>query len=248
MQGGLRPGARCRPTVAAWKLRWRRASHRPLLRVRLPERRSSLEYPCATGIQEFPSWNRDFSRCIPAAECSEIDAVTMIDNKIVLPESQLPRSWYNVVAELPFDVPRPLHPIEDRGVEIEDYDWLWPRECLRIELQEGEYGTDAWIEIPQFISDVYRRYRPSPLVRARALESYLGDACRDLLQARRPESCGQSQVQHRIGSGVLRRARRRLSDSQHGHRYGSRSVGSGFGDGVRDAGARLLCVHDPQEL
>ena len=66
----------------------------------------------------------------------------MIDNKIILPESQLPRCWYNVVAELPFDVPRPLHPIEDRGVAIEDYEWLWPRECLRIELQEGEYRYD----------------------------------------------------------------------------------------------------------
>ena len=78
----------------------------------------------------------------------------MIDNKIVLPESQLPRSWYNLVAEPPFDVPRPMHPVADRGVEIEDYDWLWTRECLRIELQDGEYGTDAWIEIPQVISDV----------------------------------------------------------------------------------------------
>ena len=83
-----------------------------------------------------------------------IDGSTMIDNKIVLPESQLPRSWHNVVAEPPFDVPRPMHPVEDRGVEIEDYDWLWPRECLRIELQDGEYGADAWIEIPQVISDV----------------------------------------------------------------------------------------------
>ncbi|MDE0661402.1 MAG: TrpB-like pyridoxal phosphate-dependent enzyme [Gammaproteobacteria bacterium] len=100
--------------------------------------------------------------------------MTKNDNKIFLSESQLPRSWYNIVAELPFDVPRPLHPIEDRGVEIDDFDWLWPLECLRIELQEGKYGTDPWIEIPPFIADVYRRYRPSPLVRARALEKYLG--------------------------------------------------------------------------
>ena len=105
---------------------------------------------------------------------SEIDRVTASENKIHLPESRLPRNWYNMVAELPFDVPRPLHPVEDRRVEIDDYDWLWPLECLRIELQEGRYGTDPWIEIPEFIADVYRRYRPSPLVRARSLESYLG--------------------------------------------------------------------------
>ena len=102
------------------------------------------------------------------------DGVTISDNKIILPESSLPQHWYNIVAELPFDVPKPLHPIEDRAVQIDDFDWLWPRECLRIELQEDKYGTDAWIEIPEFISDVYRRYRPSPLVRARSLEKHLG--------------------------------------------------------------------------
>ncbi|MCY4060028.1 MAG: TrpB-like pyridoxal-phosphate dependent enzyme, partial [Gammaproteobacteria bacterium] len=62
--------------------------------------------------------------------------MTTNDNKIFLSESQLPRSWYNIVAELPFDVPKPLHPIEDRGVEVDDFDWLWPLECLRIELHE----------------------------------------------------------------------------------------------------------------
>lgn len=100
--------------------------------------------------------------------------MTSSENKILLSESQLPQSWYNIVADLPFDLPKPLHPVEDRAVEIEDFDWLWPRECLRIELQKEEYGTDAWIDIPKFISDVYRRYRPSPLVRARSLETYLG--------------------------------------------------------------------------
>ncbi|MXW52795.1 MAG: TrpB-like pyridoxal phosphate-dependent enzyme [Gammaproteobacteria bacterium] len=108
------------------------------------------------------------------AKYQNTGSVTTSENKIFLPESQLPRNWYNIVAELPFDVPKPLHPIEDRPVEIEDYDWLWPLECLRIELQEGKYGTDALIEIPNFIAEVYRRYRPSPLVRARSLEKYLG--------------------------------------------------------------------------
>jgi len=99
--------------------------------------------------------------------------MTTNESKIYLPESELPRNWYNIVAELPFEVPTPLHPVEDRPVEVDDYDWLWPLECLRIELQQGRYGTDPWIEIPEFIANVYRRYRPSPLVRARSLEKYL---------------------------------------------------------------------------
>lgn len=103
--------------------------------------------------------------------------LTIFDNKIFLPEDQLPDHWYNLVPELPFEVPKPIHPTEDRRVEIEDYNWLWPLECLRIELHEGKYSTDAWIEIPEFISDIYRRYRPSPLVRARSLEKHLGTSC-----------------------------------------------------------------------
>ena len=101
-------------------------------------------------------------------------SMTAEENKIFLPETRIPRDWYNLVADLPFDVPRPMHPTENRRVEIDDYDWLWPLECLRIELQQGKYGADTWIEIPKFVSDVYRRYRPSPLVRARSLEKYLG--------------------------------------------------------------------------
>lgn len=96
------------------------------------------------------------------------------ENKILLSESHLPQDWYNLVAELPFEVPVPLHPTENRNVEIEDFDWLWPLECLRIELQCGKYGSDTWIKIPQFVRDIYRRFRPSPLVRARSLEKFLG--------------------------------------------------------------------------
>lgn len=102
------------------------------------------------------------------------NGMTAHENKIFLSEDQLPDHWYNLVPELPFEVPKPMHPTEDRPVEIEDYDWLWPLECLRIELHEGKYSTDAWIEIPEFISHIYRRYRPSPLVRARTLEKHLG--------------------------------------------------------------------------
>lgn len=104
----------------------------------------------------------------------KINGMTANETKIYLPEDQLPDHWYNLVPELPFEVPKPMHPTEDRQVEIEDYDWLWPLECLRIELHEGKYSTNAWIEIPEFISDIYRRYRPSPLVRARSLEKHLG--------------------------------------------------------------------------
>jgi tryptophan synthase beta chain len=93
--------------------------------------------------------------------------------RIDLDESVLPRSWYNIAVDLPYKIEPHLHPTEDRPAVEADFDWLWPTECLRIELLKGRYATDSQIEIPQPIFDAYARYRPSPLVRASGLEQYL---------------------------------------------------------------------------
>src|SRR6185312_7893478 len=86
------------------------------------------------------------------------------------------RSWYNIVPELGFDIPRPLHPREDRPATVEEFDWLWSREALKIEFLQGQYARDPWIEIPQRVLEGYAQYRPTPLYRARGLEKFLGTA------------------------------------------------------------------------
>lgn len=86
----------------------------------------------------------------------------------LLDETQIPTQWYNVVADLPEPPPPPLHPGTHQPVGPEDLAPLFPMALI-----EQEVTTERWIDIPGGVLDVYRIWRPSPLVRARRLEKLL---------------------------------------------------------------------------
>ena len=93
-----------------------------------------------------------------------------IPYKIYLEESEMPKAWYNLRADM-INKPAPLldgttmQPItEDALAQV------FCRELAKQELDE----TNPWIEIPQEIRDFYKMYRPAPLVRAYCLEKKLG--------------------------------------------------------------------------
>jgi len=88
--------------------------------------------------------------------------------KVVLPESELPKAWYNILADLPTPPPPPLHPGTKQPVGPADLEPLFPQEII---LQE--VSTERWIEIPEPVREVYRLWRPTPLIRARRLEAAL---------------------------------------------------------------------------
>jgi tryptophan synthase beta chain len=88
--------------------------------------------------------------------------------KIVLDESRIPETWYNIASDLPVPPPPVLHPGTLQPVGPDDLAPLFP---LSLILQE--VATDRDIEIPQPVRDVYRQWRPSPLFRARRLEKAL---------------------------------------------------------------------------
>ncbi len=88
--------------------------------------------------------------------------------KVVLPEEELPKAWYNLLADLPSPPPPPLHPATKQPIGPADLEPLFPREII---LQE--VTTERWVEIPEPVRDVYRLWRPTPLVRARRLEAAL---------------------------------------------------------------------------
>ena len=95
----------------------------------------------------------------------------MTETKIVLSESELPRRWYNLTADLP-SRPRPvLHPGTGEPVGPDDLAPLFPMALI---LQEVSEETE--IEIPEAVLDAYRLWRPTPLYRARRLEEALGTA------------------------------------------------------------------------
>ena len=93
----------------------------------------------------------------------------MSDVKIVLPESEIPRQWYNIVADLPTPPRPPLHPATKQPLRPEDLAPLFPMALI-----EQEASGQRWVDIPEEILNIYRLWRPTPLYRARRLEAALG--------------------------------------------------------------------------
>ncbi len=88
--------------------------------------------------------------------------------KYVLDETHIPKAWYNLAADFPKALPPVLHPVTKKPVGPSDLEPLFPMELI---LQE--VSTERYIEIPAPIRDVFRMWRPSPLIRARRLEQKL---------------------------------------------------------------------------
>jgi tryptophan synthase beta chain len=93
----------------------------------------------------------------------------MIDTtKFVLPESEMPKAWYNLQADLPFDLPPVLHPGTKQPVGPADLAPLFPMALI-----QQEVTKERWVEIPEPVREVYRLWRPTPLYRAHRLEKAL---------------------------------------------------------------------------
>lgn len=88
--------------------------------------------------------------------------------RFVLPQSEIPTHWYNVVADMPNAPLPPLGP-DGNPATPEQMSAIFPMAIL-----EQEMSAERWIPIPQEVREVYRLWRPSPLVRAIRLEQMLG--------------------------------------------------------------------------
>lgn len=73
---------------------------------------------------------------------------------------EIPRQWYNLIADLPVKPPPPLHPKSFKPVKPEDLSPLFPDELIKQEL-----SNEKFIDIPDEVLDVYRLWRPTPLIR-----------------------------------------------------------------------------------
>ncbi|MFN9211446.1 MAG: TrpB-like pyridoxal phosphate-dependent enzyme [Betaproteobacteria bacterium] len=88
--------------------------------------------------------------------------------KYTLPESAIPKHWYNLAADLPAPPPPVLHPGTLKPIGPDDLAPLFP-----LALIQQEVSTEREIEIPGPVRDVYRQWRVTPLYRARRLEAAL---------------------------------------------------------------------------
>ncbi len=94
--------------------------------------------------------------------------------RYMLDEKMMPTAWYNIMPDLK-NPPAPPKAFAPDGTELtmdqigERLAMLFPMECIKQEM-----STDTYIDIPGAVLDVLKTYRPSPLIRARALERVLG--------------------------------------------------------------------------
>ena len=92
-----------------------------------------------------------------------------IPYKIYLEETELPKAWYNLRADMKHKPAPLLNPATHEPMKAEELAGVFCEELVRQELDD----VTALIEIPGQIRDFYKMYRPSPLVRAYCLEEKL---------------------------------------------------------------------------
>jgi tryptophan synthase beta chain len=91
-----------------------------------------------------------------------------MQTKILLDEEEMPKRWYNVLADLPSPLDPPLHPQTQKPVGPDDLSAIFPMELIRQEM-----SPDRFIDIPDEVREVLSLWRPSPLYRALRLEKFL---------------------------------------------------------------------------
>jgi len=93
----------------------------------------------------------------------------MVDqHRFLLKESELPTVWYNIVPDLPHPPEPPLHPATREPVKPEDLAPIFPESLIA-----QEASPQQFIDIPGEVLDLYRLWRPTPLLRAHRLERHL---------------------------------------------------------------------------
>jgi len=93
----------------------------------------------------------------------------MSTKKFLLEEKEIPTAWYNIVADMKQKPLPVLHPGTKQPVCAEDWYPLFAKGLADQEMNT----TDQWIEIPDEVRELYKIWRPTPLVRATGLEKAL---------------------------------------------------------------------------
>jgi tryptophan synthase beta chain len=94
--------------------------------------------------------------------------IRVADKKTFLPEECIPKQWYNLAADVPSPPPPPLHPGTRGIIQPEDMSSIFPANLV-----EQEMTPERWVDVPEEVREIYRRWRPTPLYRADVLERAL---------------------------------------------------------------------------
>ncbi|MDR3251698.1 MAG: TrpB-like pyridoxal phosphate-dependent enzyme [Tannerella sp.] len=93
----------------------------------------------------------------------------MSTKKFLLEEKEIPTAWYNIVADMKNKPLPPLNPGTKQPLKPEEFYPLFAKELVDQEANQ----TDPWITIPDEVRELYKQWRPTPLVRAYGFEKAL---------------------------------------------------------------------------
>ena len=85
-----------------------------------------------------------------------------------LDENEIPRFWYNISADSPVAPTPVFDPGTKEPISVETLLKLFPMPLI-----EQEVSMERYIPIPDEVRDIYKLYRPTPLIRASRLEKVL---------------------------------------------------------------------------
>jgi tryptophan synthase beta chain len=96
-----------------------------------------------------------------------------METKIVLKDSEIPKAWYNIVADMPHPPAAVLHPGTGKPIGPDDLSPLFPMTLI-----EQEVTAQRFVPIPEEVRRIYALWRPTPMYRARRLEAAIGTRSR----------------------------------------------------------------------
>ncbi len=135
-----------------------------------------------------------------------------------LASKDLPKQWYNLVADLPEPPPPPLHPGTKQPLPPEALQAIFPDALIA-----QEVSAERWIEIPKEVLEVYRIWRPTPLLRAQRLEKILNTPARIYYKYEGASPAGSHKPNTAIAQAFYNKAEgiKRLSTETGAGQWGS---------------------------
>jgi len=138
--------------------------------------------------------------------------------RIVLPDSEIPRQWYNIAADMP-NKPAPYYsPVTGKIVTPDEMTVIFPKEIVQQEMSE-----ERWIDIPSEVREMYKQWRPSPLYRARGLEKVLDTPARIYYKYEGNNATGSHKLNSALAQAYYNKAEgiKRLSTETGAGQWGS---------------------------
>ena len=148
----------------------------------------------------------------------------MAEYKVLLSEAEMPKTWYNVVADMPNPPPPPLHPGTGEPVTPDLMGAIFPMNIV-----EQEMTAEPEVKIPDPVRELYCMYRPTPMIRAKRFEEALGTPARIYYKYEGASPAGS----HKLNSA--------LAQAYYNKEFGTKRITTETGAGQWGSALSMAC-------